>query len=120
MTFKELKTIINTRLSNLVNIDVYDYKPIQARFPYLVFKLTSSSYIKRTREDRILEIDYWNNSNDDTAVMAASDAVKQALNYGWQVEDEGFFRSFIEFEGEIPDPNPDITRINQRYEINIG
>jgi hypothetical protein len=121
MTLKELKAIMYTRLSNIASIGIHDGKASKdASFPYLVFKFPSASYTIRTREDRILEIDYWDNTNDDIDILAASDDVKQALSYGWQDETQGFFRSFIEFEGEIPDPDSDISRIQQRFEIRIG
>jgi hypothetical protein len=121
MTLKELKTIINTRLNDIVSIGVHDGKASNdASFPYLIFKFPSASYTVRTREDRIMEIDYWDNTNDDSDILDASDAVKQALNYGWQSETQGFLRAFIEFEGEIPDPDTDISRIQQRFEIKVG
>jgi hypothetical protein len=130
MTLKELKECVYTRLKILSGITVFDGKaPEDAVFPYLVYKLTSSNHNFRNRTDRVLDIDYWDNSNDDTALLTASDYVRKGrtidgvqhfgLDYSWQTDTNGFFRSYVDFEGEIPEPSPGMSRMQQRYIINV-
>ena len=123
----DLKTYIQSRLENLVNIDVHDNEPSGlSPFPYLVFKLPSGTPEVGNRIDRILEIDYWDNSLDKTNILEVAKIVKSGkyvngtltvtgFDYGWQCEAEGFYRSYLDFEGEIPDTDKNIYRINQRY-----
>lgn len=133
MTLKQLKPYIYTRLNSLSGITVFDGKaPETAIFPYLVFKFPASNFNFRTRTDRILEIDFWDNTNDDSDILTASTQVKDGkfdehgiltvpgLNYSYQKETSGFYRAYIDFEGEIPDTSPEISRIQQRYILNIG
>jgi hypothetical protein len=95
--------------------------PDDAVFPYVCFKFTSTDFNVRTRADRILEIDFWNNSNDDSKLLELLDRVKngnglvKGLNYSIQDELEGFYKAYIEFEGEIQTNETEIIRHNQRY-----
>lgn len=132
MTLERLKYHIKQRLSNLVDIGVYDGKvPNDAVFPYLVFRITDTSYLVRTRADRRLEINYWNDSNDDFDILEASNTVKKGkyindilsvngLDYSIEYNEDGFYKSYIEFESEIPDSEPYISRIQQRYVVMDG
>lgn len=127
MELVNLKPYIKSRLESLVNIDVYEENPYGvATFPYLVFKIPSGTPIIDNRIDRILEIDYWSNSFDNSAVLEAAGVVKKGkyvddeltvigFDGSFQYETEGFYRSYLDFEGEIPDTEQNIYRINQRY-----
>lgn len=127
MDFSDLKAYIKSRLESLVDIDVYDGNPACVYpFPYLNFKIPSGTPIIDTRIDRILEIDFWDNSLDSSAIYAAAELVKKGIyvngeltvigfDGSWQCEVEGFYRSYLDFEGEIPDPEQNISRLNQRY-----
>lgn len=123
----DLKTYIKSRLESLVDIDVYEENQYGiSPFPYLVFKIPSGNPVIDIRIDRVLEIDYWDNSLDSSAVKEAAELVKKGVyvdgeltipgfDYTYQCEAEGFYRSYLEFEGEIPDTEQNIYRINQRY-----
>jgi hypothetical protein len=127
----DLKSYIKTRLESLVDIDVYDGNPYGVSpFPYLVFNFPSSTPKTGNRMDRILEIDYWDNSLDETSILEVARTVKigkyvngvltiAGFDYGWQDETEGFYHSYIDFEGEIPDTEQNIYRINQRYILKV-
>jgi hypothetical protein len=133
MTLERLKYYISVRLKSLTTIDVYDTKAKDgATFPYLTFIFSDSNFITRRREDRTLEINFWNNTNDDSGILIASNLVKNGkfndegdllvpgLDYSYQNESEGFYRCFCEKDHEIPDPEINISRIYQRYTLNVG
>lgn len=124
-----LKYYIKERLEQLSGLNVYDgVAKDNPTFPYIVFKLPSASNTMRmTRTDRILEIDFWNDSNDDSAILAASQIVRfgdggslYGLDNSFQNEAEGFYKCYWDFEGEIPDPEKEIYHFNQRYILQVG
>lgn len=125
-----LETYIAQRLTNLSGINVYNrVAPDTATFPYLVFKLNACNYIVRHRKDWILELDFWNDSNDDSSIKQSAIYVKTGRTVGeniyigldnsTQSEAEGFYQCHIEFEGTIEDIENDISRYNQRYIIKL-
>jgi hypothetical protein len=121
-----LEYYIGERLKALTDIQVYNKKTSDNKtFPYLVYKLNACNYTVRHRKDWILEIDYWQDSNDDTDILEAAINVKNGvgevvgLNNSTQNETEGFYQCHIDFEGSIPDTEPNISRYNQRYIIKL-
>lgn len=133
MTLKQLKTRVKVRLDNLVGdfMGVYDGKAgTNATFPYLVFKFPNASNPARKQVHRRMEIDFWDNSADDSNILDGADIVKNGkyvddilsvvgLDFSTQDETEGFYSCWWEFEGEIPDTETDISRIQQRYVFKI-
>jgi hypothetical protein len=131
MELGKLKEYIKTRLSSLTDIGVYNGNvPETATFPYLVFKFPAANQIVRNRSDKIMEIDYWDDSNDDTDILEAARLVKNGkysgttllvpgLDYSSQSETEGFYQCNLDFEGEIEDQESNISRINQRYILKV-
>lgn len=126
MTLSELKLYVKARLVALSGITVYDGEAdSEETFPYLCFHFPSTSFQYRNKDDRIMEIDYYNDSNDDTEILAAAEKVKNGTTVGvetvygldksFQDESEGFYRCNIEFEGEIPTQEKNTCRFNQRY-----
>jgi predicted metal-binding protein len=126
MELSDLKTYVKQRLEDLSNINVYDTKaPDNATFPYLVYKFSACNYLVRERKDWILELDFWNDSNNDSEILQAAEYVKNGresysgMNISTQNESEGFYYCHIDFEGEIEDPEHDITRYNQIYILKV-
>ncbi|OGS41370.1 MAG: hypothetical protein A3K77_06345 [Euryarchaeota archaeon RBG_13_31_8] len=120
MTFDQLKQYVGARLDELTTLSVYGKMPGEEKaFPYLVYKFPSSSYQWNDRNDWIVEIDYWDNKQDSTTILAAAEAVKTGFNLYWQSEITGFYRSDLIFAGEIPDTNPNISRFQQRYLLKV-
>lgn len=129
MEIDKLEYYVGERLKDLTSINVYNKKapdsPDVNIFPYLVYKLNACSYTERHRKDWILELDYWQDSNNDTAILEASINVKNGvgeyvgLNNSSQDEAEGFYQCHIDFEGNIPDTEPNISRYNQRYILKV-
>lgn len=133
MNLQQLKTLIKSRFDDLVGdfMGVYDGKAgNNATFPYLVFKFPSSSNPARKQTERILEVDYWDNTNDDSNVLNAADIVRNGkyidnvltiigLDHSSENDSTGFYRCYWEFEGEIPDTKTYISRINQRYVLKV-
>jgi len=122
----KLKYYIAQRLTSLTSINVYNEKvPDGATFPYLVFKFPASSHVVRHRKDWILEMDYWSNSYDDTDILQAAIYVKSGtdsvvgLDSSTQCEIEGFYYCNIDFEGEIPTDESNMSRYNQRFLIKV-
>lgn len=132
MKLSRLKYYIAQRLTNLLDITVYDGIPEDdATMPYAIFKITSTNTPVRRRLDRMLEIDFWDDNTDDTNILAAADAARDGkfsgdtllypgFDYSVQSETDGFYKSFLQFEGEIPDTESRISRINQRYVLQVG
>lgn len=126
MEIDRLKYYIAQRLNELSPINMYDSKPL-GDMPYGVFKFYTCNYAVRHRKDWILEIDYWDDNTDDSTVLSAAIAVKNGdeeeeiigLNNSTQDETEGFYQCTIEFEGEIPDTEQNISRYNQRYILKV-
>jgi hypothetical protein len=126
MTFAKLKQYIGEKIDAATTINVYGTKPsADAVYPYCVYKLKNINNDDINKERWLLEIDYWNKSllNEDeidsTAVLVAVEAIKAVMHKGWQVETDGFFRSFLDFADEIPDDTPGIYRFNQRFIIDL-
>jgi len=130
MEIDRLKYYIAQRLQELTSIGIYDAKVPNTNditFPYCVYKLYACNYAVRHRKDWILEIDFWNDSDDDTEILSESIAVKNGdedsgvigLNNSTQDEAEGFYKCEIEFEAEIPETEPGISRYNQRYLLKV-
>lgn len=134
MELSKLKPHIKNRLETLTDIDIYDgVAKTGAEYPYLIytFPFPGTNEIRQTRTDRIMEIDFWNDSNDDTTVLEAAENIKNGrtvdeieyygLNNSSQVETEGFYKCYIDGDTyEIKDPNKDIVHLKQRYLFHIG
>lgn len=130
MEIDRLEHYIGERLKTLTDIIVYNKKSGDNKiFPYLVYKFYACNYNVRHRKDWILEVDYWQDSNDDTDILEASINVKNGrtvdevdyigLNNSTQNEVEGFYQCTIDFEGSIPDTEPNISRYNQRFILKV-
>lgn len=120
MTFDKLKQYANSRIDELISINLYSkLAPETATFPYVVTNLSSSSNEIRNRTDWIIDVDFWDNTNNSSIIIAQSDLVKAGFNYYWQSETEGFYQSHIIFEGEIPTGTPNMSRIQQRYLLKV-
>jgi len=126
MDLGKLKYYINARLESLTDINIYDGSaPENATFPYLVYIIQSSTKEEHNKH-RILEIDFWDDTNDDSAILAASKVVEEGkyvggvltvygLDKSYQVETEGYYRCYIDMDGEIPVIESNMSRIYQRY-----
>lgn len=133
LEINRLRYYISQRLLNLTDINIYNMKapdsPEERIFPYLIFRFYSCDYAVRHRKDWILEIDYWNDSNDDSDIIEAAINVKNGrtvdeveyigLNNSTQNESEGFYYCNINFESSIPDTEPNMSRYNQRYLVKV-
>jgi hypothetical protein len=125
MTFAKFKQYIAARVDAVTSgILVYNTKPpINVTSPYIVITYPSSDNESEIREDWIVEMNFWNKSTtdsiDSTSVLIAVEAVKTSFNCGWQSENDGFFRSYLDFAGEIPDPEPQVYRYQQRYQVKL-
>lgn len=120
MDFKSLEKYIANRIDDLTTLDVHNSKlPIDDDYPCVIFNLESSSNPVRLRDDYILTLDYWSNSEDSQTISAQAELVKAGLNYYWQSETEGFYQSHIIFNGRIPDIKPNTRRIQQRYLLKV-
>lgn len=121
MTFKNLKKYVGARLDELTTLSIYSKNaPENASFPYVVFKFPSTSFPYNKWDKKIVEIDFWDNKQDSSAILDASDLIKVGFDLYWQSEgSNGFYRSNIIFEGEIPDTNPNMSRIQQRYLLTV-
>jgi hypothetical protein len=131
MTLSELKIYVKDRLEALSGITVYDGEADdEETFPYLCFSFPSTSFQYRNKDDRIMEIEYYNNTNDDTEILAAAEKVRNGtvdsegdpvygLDKSFQDESEGFYRCNIEFEGEIPTQEKNTYKFSQRYLLEV-
>jgi hypothetical protein len=113
MELKTLKEHIYNLLLEVSGITVYSTKaPTNAIYPCCVYAFTGMIDKTDMQDKRILEIDYWNDTGNDDAILDASNAVREALDFYW---DSSLIRAFLDWESEIPDPERNITRISQRY-----
>lgn len=116
MTFDELKKKIKTRVSSLITQNVYNNIG-EGSYPYCIITYPSTSKEFRWQENKMIEIDFWDNSGNSTTITNMSDLVKKGLDgYYYSSDDktEGF-RLYLDFEGEFLTGKPEIKRINQRY-----
>lgn len=122
MELINLKKCIYARLDALTTITVYDGQlPINdddITFPYVIYKLTGST-IEENRYNYICELNYWNNSNDDSSILEAANDIKQGFNHYWETSTDGFYTSDIDFEAQLDDVDKNISRINQRYILKV-
>ena len=130
MEIDRLQYYIAQRLLTLTDINVYNkVVPDEANYPYVVFKAITSSHNIRHRKDWILELDYWEDSNDNTAILQAAINIKTGrtvdevkyigLDSSTQTEAEGFYYCNIDFEAELPSLEPNVSRYNQRFLIEV-
>lgn len=126
MTFAKFKQYIGEKIDAATTINVYATKPpSDAVFPYCVYKLKNINNDNLIMEKWLCEIDYWNKSAsnedeiDSTTILTAVEAVKAVIHKGWQVESDGFFKTYLDFADEIPDDEPGIYRFHQRYYIEL-
>lgn len=133
MKLEKLKYYIGQRLENLVQdgFVVFNGKAsLKQSCPYLTYKFPSNTPIE-TMKKWILEIDFWDDTNNDLSILEASENVKngkyndegellyQGLDFSFQNETEGFYKCYLDFEGEIEDTEKNISRINQRYILDV-
>lgn len=118
MDFDKLKKAVYARINGLLTQSVYTKQaPENATYPYCVIKFPSSSSDLLWKQTWIIELDFWDNTNDSSTITAMSNTVKQGLNAYWtDGTSEGVaFRTYLDFEGELPTDLPELSRINQRY-----
>lgn len=124
MEYDALKIYVSQRLANLATIPVTNKKPITSP-PYIIYKFTACGYNVRHRKDWILELDYWDNKDDDTDIIQQSIYIKNGredyigLNNSMQNEDDGFYISTIEFESPIIEIESGISHYNQRFLLKV-
>ena len=120
MSFEKLEQYIGARLDELTTLDVYNSKlPIVDEYPCLCFLLGSSSNPVRLRDDYILTLDYWANSENSITIIQQAELIKAGFNYYYQSESEGFYQSHIIFAARIPDEKPNVRRFQQRYLLKV-
>ncbi|OEH86252.1 hypothetical protein BHU72_12010 [Desulfuribacillus stibiiarsenatis] len=84
-------------------------------FPYVVYNFPPSSSPVPDRDDKILEIDVWDNIPDTTRLEQLTDSIDKSLNKLRHLEGD-FFVIFQRLsKGSIPDPDPKIRRRQIRY-----
>lgn len=123
MELLKLKKYVYDRLDSLTSITVYDGKIPSNNddivFPYLVYKIPNGTPDDNNKILYMCEIDYWNNTNDDSTILTASKDVKAGFDHYWENQSDGFYTSNLDFEGEIEDTNKNISRISQRYILKV-
>lgn len=129
MNFASFKKYVAARIDSVVSINVYTTKlpdkkiPDATIYPCLVITFQAIENENLIKEKWIVEINYWSVVNsgsiDSTNVLAALDAVKGSLHGGWQTESEGFFKSYLDTEFEVPDPQPGVYHFYQKYEFTV-
>ena len=120
MTFEKLEQYLLARIDELTTIDVYNSKiPIDKDYPCVNFMLGSSSNPVRLRDDYILTLDFWANSENSITIVQQADLIKAGLNYYYQSESGGFYQSHLIFFARIPDEKPNVRRIQQRYLLKV-
>ena len=123
LTFGKLKEYIGLKIDTATTINVVGNKiALDKVYPCVVMKFPTC-IPEEAKEDWILELDFWDkeadNDVDSTDILTAVELVKVAMNRSWQVETGGFFKSYLEFEGEIPDDTVGVYHFNQRYQITM-
>jgi len=121
MDLIDLKTRIKSRLDGLTTIQVYDAEvpSLDGVYPCVTYYFPGSVSTVRLRDDVTLELNFWNDSNDDSDILTAAAAVKAGLNYSYESQAEGFYHCYLEFQGEIPSGESDVCRIQQRYILKV-
>lgn len=122
ISFSNLKKYICSKIDAATTLNVYSLKiPQNTTNPYpcivvYFYNIDNPSLIKQVW---IIELHYWNSVNSDSvdssSVLTAVEAVKAVMNGGWQVESDGFFRTYLENEREIPEPQPGVYHYYQQY-----
>lgn len=120
MTRNNLKKILGDWITELTNnIGVVTKTPKKFSYPYIQISLNSSSNEVRLRDDIIVDIDFWNNSDSSEFISNQAELVKIGLNYAYYSDDNGFFQSHIIFEGDIMQDTPNMSRLQQRYLLKV-
>ena len=124
MTFGKLKQYVSQRIDTVVSIPVYSNRGDvrDTDTDYLILKYpTYDGDNTLIKTQNILEIDYFSYSEFDTInsdiVLAAAALVKETLHGGYQSEAEGCFKSYCQYDGEVPDDEAGSYHYYQRYII---
>lgn len=128
MNIDKLKQYISSRLDTLLTQDVYTSQPKYdttndpenaVTEPYVLinnFTMVEQSYNKYKY---LMELSINDFTADSTTVNTIAKNILAELNKSWQTESDMFFRTDIDWSGDIPAETPDKSRIDQRYEINV-
>lgn len=130
MTLDNLLQDISTRLNTLLDINVYSVNSALSQYsPYVVYNVQMINSDVRRRYDYILELDFWDLTKDSTNINTSANYVKNGrtissvfhagFDYSYSFTNDGFYHSYIEFDGIIPCQEPDKSRINQRYLLKV-
>jgi hypothetical protein len=116
MVLLTLKDYIYERLVEASSVPVYDIEvPKNGTYPCLVYAFTGFINKSDTQDKRILTIDYWDITGDNSTILEVSNTIRDAFDYSWQSENGIFFRIFLDWESEIPDQESYVKRIQQNY-----
>lgn len=118
MDFDKLKKAVYARINTLLTQTVYtNQAAANATYPYCVIKFPSSSSALLWKQDWIIELDFWDDTADSSTITAMSNTVKEGFNGYWtDGTTEGVsFRTYLDFEAQLPTDLPELSRINQRY-----
>jgi hypothetical protein len=124
MTFGKLKKYIGKRINDAVSIPVYSNRGAvdEKDTNYIILKYpTYQGDNTLIKTQNVIEIDYFSVSeydinNSDTVLIAAA-AVKATLHGGYGSESEGFYKSYCDYDGEIPDNEFGVYHYYQRFFI---
>jgi len=124
IAFGNLKKYIASRIDVVVLSDVFTNKSPANNFTnYIVITFPSSSFDNIIQENWMVQIDFWKKSDvdnvDSTDIQLDVENVKSCLNNSYDTQIDGFYRCYIEFESEIPDPDPSVYHYQQRYQVKV-
>lgn len=124
----KLKQYMSSRLDTLLTQDVYTKNPEYETTndpenditkPYILIK--SFQIIEQTsiRTRLLMELEIHDFTADSTTVNTIADSIKDELHNSYQTETDMFFRTDLDWQGDIPADTADKSRIDQRYEIKL-
>lgn len=137
MELINFKKYITIRLENLSGLPVYNGNaPLDAEYPFIIY------YINATHPDTgrpltktyaPLQLEYWDNKNDDSNIINAACKVKSGqdvdgndtgyigLHGSFQSETEGFYKCYLDIDTDDILQNEDNTIMkSQKYDIHLG
>ncbi len=95
--------------------------PQEAVYPFVVYRLPTSTETEERREDFILEVDVWDNPPDGSTVtlQQLADEIDRALHRTVYLDPGGKWITMIYRINRmmVPDPDPEIRRRQLRYDL---
>lgn len=113
-----LRKLIQAQLSLTPGSVYHRRAPQSARYPYKVYSLRGVSFMD-ARDDFILDIDIWNNAEDQTVAEDIADQIEHQLDRANLPQDAIFPTFFRDARQNLDDPDKSLQHIELTFQVQL-